>query len=189
MYYYRARYFDPGSKRFTAEDPIGVEGGLNSYSYVSQDPLNRIDPFGLTGIVTNAVNWYWDVANEQADNGNLGFAFFLGGVGTYIDIIGRTTGLGVLDVATDRCKPFSERLTDVLLKGLLKNTKTWLSVKRSSYIGLRGRYGYAVHTYAADQRQTFLALREMIERSSRLNKLADTLRKPERERTTDCQCD
>jgi RHS repeat-associated protein len=27
LYYYRARYYDPGLKRFISEDPIGIEEG------------------------------------------------------------------------------------------------------------------------------------------------------------------
>jgi RHS repeat-associated protein len=46
LYYYRARYYDPVLKRFISEDPIGMLGGLNVYSYVNGDPLGRIDPTG-----------------------------------------------------------------------------------------------------------------------------------------------
>jgi RHS repeat-associated protein len=47
LYYYRARYYDPGLKRFISEDPIGISGGLNIYLYSMGDPVNRKDPFGL----------------------------------------------------------------------------------------------------------------------------------------------
>jgi RHS repeat-associated protein len=47
LYYYRARYYDPTSGRFLSEDPISFRGGFNFYSYVLDDPLNWIDPFGL----------------------------------------------------------------------------------------------------------------------------------------------
>jgi uncharacterized protein RhaS with RHS repeats len=38
---------DPGSGRFTQEDPIGLAGGLNLYGYADGDPVNFSDPFGL----------------------------------------------------------------------------------------------------------------------------------------------
>ena len=47
LYYYRARFFDPRVGRFISEDPIEFKGGLNFYSYVSNRPLNRVDPLGL----------------------------------------------------------------------------------------------------------------------------------------------
>src|SRR5580704_9160872 len=45
--YYRARYYDPMSGRFTSEDPTGFKGGLNFYQYVTNDPANQTDPMGF----------------------------------------------------------------------------------------------------------------------------------------------
>jgi|GEM_PF-5959970 len=45
--YYRARFYDPQIGRFTSEDPIGLAGGINSYSYVGNSPNNLVDPLGL----------------------------------------------------------------------------------------------------------------------------------------------
>lgn len=47
LYFYRARYYDAVLKRFIAEDPIGVAGGVNTYSYVGGNPVSKIDPLGL----------------------------------------------------------------------------------------------------------------------------------------------
>ena len=46
-YYYRARQYNPSSGRFTRRDPIGYLGGLNLYSYVRNNSVNRTDPGGL----------------------------------------------------------------------------------------------------------------------------------------------
>ena len=43
----RARFYDKEIGRFTSEDPIGLNGGINQYAYVSNGPLNKTDPLGL----------------------------------------------------------------------------------------------------------------------------------------------
>ena len=47
-YFYRARYYDQSIGRFVSEDPIGIKGGPNFYDYVSDDPVDLIDPPGLS---------------------------------------------------------------------------------------------------------------------------------------------
>jgi RHS repeat-associated protein len=52
LLFYRARYYDPQVARFISEDPIGieglgVEGGINRYTYVNDSPLNFSDPSGM----------------------------------------------------------------------------------------------------------------------------------------------
>ncbi len=47
LYYYRNRYYSTGTDRFISEDPIGLRGGVNLYSYVGGDPISAVDPMGL----------------------------------------------------------------------------------------------------------------------------------------------
>lgn len=49
LYYARNRWYDPESGRFVSEDPLGVQGSLNQYAFVGDDPINGFDPAGLTG--------------------------------------------------------------------------------------------------------------------------------------------
>jgi RHS repeat-associated protein len=47
LIHYRARWYDPKEGRFISEDPIGLRGGINLYTYVRNNPVNRVDPSGL----------------------------------------------------------------------------------------------------------------------------------------------
>jgi RHS repeat-associated protein len=54
----RARYYDPRLGRFISEDPIGLAGGYNQFSYVDGNPISNIDPsgeFGIAGAIGGAV--------------------------------------------------------------------------------------------------------------------------------------
>jgi len=57
----RARYYEPSIGRFISRDPIGYEDGLNIYTYVGNNPINRLDPFGLDACMEKCVKDYeWD---------------------------------------------------------------------------------------------------------------------------------
>ncbi|MCP9496030.1 MAG: cysteine peptidase family C39 domain-containing protein [Pyrinomonadaceae bacterium MAG19_C2-C3] len=50
LLYMRARYYAPNLGRFINKDPIGLIGGLNTYQYGGNNPINFIDPLGLRSI-------------------------------------------------------------------------------------------------------------------------------------------
>lgn len=47
LMYYRARWYDPQVGRFISEDSVEFTGGQNWYAFVSDNPINFTDPFGL----------------------------------------------------------------------------------------------------------------------------------------------
>lgn len=41
------RDYDSSTGRYVQSDPLGLEGGISTYSYVESNPLNSVDPMGL----------------------------------------------------------------------------------------------------------------------------------------------
>ena len=56
MYDYGFRDYSPNNARFTTVDPI--RDGSNWFSYVVNDPVNYVDPFGLTATDTGNISSY-----------------------------------------------------------------------------------------------------------------------------------
>ena len=84
LYYYKARWYSPTVGRFLETDPIGYGDGVNWYAYVGNNPLNRMDPMGLSrqDTVLLACNMGCDlsgmglnpaqaIANTALNNGHL----------------------------------------------------------------------------------------------------------------------
>ncbi|MFH1505789.1 MAG: RHS repeat-associated core domain-containing protein [archaeon] len=60
--YYGARYYDPDTGRFTQKDPIA--SGRNWFAYTSNNPLNRVDPSGMTDFSIDPEQ-YWNSAGAD----------------------------------------------------------------------------------------------------------------------------
>lgn len=50
------RQLDSGMGRWTSEDPLGLEDGVNLFSYVRNNPVNLFDPSGLQAATAA---WPW----------------------------------------------------------------------------------------------------------------------------------
>jgi uncharacterized protein RhaS with RHS repeats len=59
--YNMQRDYDPQVGRYVESDPIGLMGGLNTYTYVRDLPVSKIDPTGEDAIVVyGGYRWGWN---------------------------------------------------------------------------------------------------------------------------------
>ncbi|WP_275472453.1 RHS repeat domain-containing protein, partial [Pseudomonas citronellolis] len=92
LHYNYFRDYDPQTGRYVESDPIGLEGGLNTYGYVEGNPLNYLDPLGLSSIAAcaNPANVVACAAAGVLPEGGAG-----AGVSGAVNSIGIAIGVGV----------------------------------------------------------------------------------------------
>ncbi len=68
QYYYRARYHDFTTGRFTSEDPIHFHGGINFYEYAQNNPTTFTDPMGLCQLPSRDCATLLKQCNDEANH-------------------------------------------------------------------------------------------------------------------------
>ncbi len=91
LHYNYFRDYDPSTGRYIKSDPVGLEGGLNTYAYVSSNPVGAVDPYGLLDFNASV---------------GAGGSFHVGpvGLGATTSIAGDTTGR--ICIVTQICGTF-----------------------------------------------------------------------------------
>jgi RHS repeat-associated protein len=100
LYHMGARAYSPNLGRFIQPDPAGFAGGMNLYAYADNDPVNRYDPFGLSGepIAGRQVPTLPPVKALPPDQPRLNYAglnaSLIDGIQTGLDIAGMVPVIG-----------------------------------------------------------------------------------------------
>jgi RHS repeat-associated protein len=59
--YYGYRFYSAALGRWINRDPLGEEGGINLYAFVENDPVNWVDPWGLSRVVYDPALGHIDI--------------------------------------------------------------------------------------------------------------------------------
>jgi RHS repeat-associated protein len=153
FYYYGYRFYDPVTGRWPNRDPIEELGGINLYAYVGNNPINYIDPFGLTdcaalkaaiarmtGSIHGALHSMSDI-NQMFDSAQTSAGISLGI--SAIFAAQSVTGLGkALTANASKTAP--------ILTGATKGTLPVGVFTSSGTVGIAGSFEFNYTMYAAD---------------------------------------
>ena len=81
LYYNNARFYNTNLGRYVQSDPIGLAGGLNTYTYVQDDPTNFTDLLGLYWQYSQSTGQISHVDNSTGNSTPVGNGYSGNGAG------------------------------------------------------------------------------------------------------------
>ena len=72
LHYNGFRDYDPTTGRYVQSDPIGLKGGINTYGYAGNNPVDLSDAVGLSpGVRFEEQNYCFDVDCVESNRGSI----------------------------------------------------------------------------------------------------------------------
>ena len=105
-WYNHFRTYNPRTGRYVESDPIGLGGGLNTYAYVSGNPVNEVDPLGLISTGSELADCRLNAVANGLAQVTPYLGAFLGLSGQSVEVFNSTnptivqTGQNLFDVAS-----------------------------------------------------------------------------------------
>jgi len=145
------RWYNPILGRFVSRDPIGFQGGMNFYAYAFNDPLNGIDPTGLSfsGILLGGSETLLGVAGYASSTiiaaglevGTAGISTPVAAVGLIggWTVSGLAVGSGLATIAANFNTPNTPQINiqDATTTGVLGQTATGVNTGLSVFMDVK----------------------------------------------------